>query len=90
MPCLIVLVALISPRLALLLIALLDDRIVPAFDGNQVLPIVGWFVLPWTTLLYVLAWAPTAGVSTIGWVFVAIGLLLDLSSLGFGRRGTAT
>ena len=89
MPCLLVLVALISPRLALLLIAIFDDRIVPAFDGNSVLPVVGWFLLPWTTLMYVLAWAPIAGVSTIGWVFVALGVVLDLSSLGFGRRSYA-
>jgi hypothetical protein len=88
-PCLIVLVALISPRLALVLIALFDDRIVVAFDGNELLPIAGWFLLPWTTLMWVLAWAPIGGVQNIGWVFVGLGVLLDLSSLGFGRRGVA-
>ena len=85
MPCLIALVALISPRFALVLVAIFDDRIVRAFDGNEILPIVGWLLLPWTTLMWVLAWAPVSGVSSIGWVFVALGVLLDLGSIFGGR-----
>ena len=89
MPCLLALIALISPRFALVLIAIFDDRIVPAFDDSVVLPILGFFLLPWTTLLYVLAWTPHGGVSTIGWVFVAFGVLLDLGSLFGGRERLA-
>lgn len=85
MPCLLVLIALISPRLALVLLAIFSDRISASFDGI-LLPLAGFFILPWTTLLYVLAWSPSQGVQTIGWVFVGFGVLLDLSGWGFGRR----
>ncbi len=36
--------------------------------------------LPWTALAYVAAWAPTGGVSGIGWLVVAFGFLLDIAS----------
>jgi hypothetical protein len=42
--------------------------------------------LPYTTLFYALVYAPVQGVRGFGWVVVAAGVLLDLSSLGFGRR----
>ena len=52
------------------------------------LPLLGLLLLPYTTLFYVLAYAPIVGVSAIGWFFVALGFLLDLASLfGGGQRG---
>ncbi|MCX6433566.1 MAG: hypothetical protein NTX29_12545 [Actinobacteria bacterium] len=36
--------------------------------------------LPWTALAYVAAWAPTGGVSAIGWFVVAFGFILDIAS----------
>ena len=83
MPCLIVLIAVLSPRLALILMAIFNDRLSAAFDGIT-LPLLGFFLLPWTTLIYALAWAAVGGVSTIGWVFVAFGFLLDLGAWGVG------
>ena len=83
MPCLIVLIAVLSPRLALIVMALVNDRLSAAFDGIA-LPLLGFFLLPWTTLTYALAWAPVGGVSAIGWVFVVFGFLLDLGAWGAG------
>ena len=83
MPCLIVLIAVVSPRLALILMAIFNDRLSAAFGGIA-LPLLGFFLLPWTTLIYALAWAPVGGVDTIGWVFVAFGFLLDLGAWGVG------
>jgi hypothetical protein len=83
MPCLIVLIALISPRFALFLMLIFSDRLGDAYDGVA-LPILGFFFLPWTTFIYALAWTPNGGVDTIGWVFVVFGLLLDLGSWGTG------
>jgi hypothetical protein len=40
--------------------------------------------LPWTALTYVLAYAPGQGVSTLGWVIVALAFALDLATY-FGR-----
>jgi len=36
--------------------------------------------LPWTSLAYVFAWAPVGGVSTLGWLFVVFGLVLDIAT----------
>jgi hypothetical protein len=80
---LIILIAVLSPRLALILMAIFNDRLSAAFGGIT-LPLLGFFFLPWTTLIYALAWAPTAGVEPIGWVFVAFGFLLDLGAWGAG------
>ena len=84
MPCLLVLVAFVSPRLALFFVLVFSDRLSHAFD-NVFLPILGFFFLPWTTLIYTLAWT-AGGVSGIGWFFVAFGFLIDVSSWGFGPR----
>lgn len=83
MPCLIVLIAVLSPRLALIVMAIVNDRLSAAFDGIA-LPLLGFFLLPWTTLTFALAWTPVGGVSTIGWVFVAFGVVLDLGAWGVG------
>ena len=51
-------------------------------------PCSGLIFLPYTTLFYVFAYAPIVGVSSLGWFFVVLGFLLDLSSLfGGGREG---
>jgi uncharacterized membrane protein len=77
--CLVVVVGVAFPRIALLLAWLFTHRVDRAFDGIA-LPLLGLIFLPYTTLFYVLAYAPRAHVETIGWVFVAFGVLLDLSS----------
>ena len=84
--CLVVLASWLSPRLALFLMWLLSDRLDIAFD-SFLMGFLGFLVVPWTTLFYALAYAPTAGVEGIGWVFVAFGLFLDVSSWGGSSRG---
>lgn len=85
MGCLVALVAMLSPRFAFVLVWLFSDRVEIAFDSNFV-PFLGLIFLPWTTLLYTLAYAPRAGVSALGWAFVVIGFLCDLGSYGSGAR----
>ena len=55
MPCLIALLALISPRLALFFVAIFSDMLSRAFD-SWLLPLIGFFLLPWTTLAYAVMW----------------------------------
>ena len=52
-------------------------------------PLLGLIFLPWTTLLYTLAYAPVGGVSGIGWVVVAFGVAADIGSYTSGayQRG---
>lgn len=82
MGCLVALAALISPRLALVLLALFTDLVSDSFDGEWFLPVLGFFVLPWTTL----AWAVIVGlsdeVSPFGILLVAFAFFVDLYSYG--------
>jgi len=85
MGCLIVLAALFSPRLVVALLYLFTNRLTIAFDSGWV-GLAGFLFLPWTTALYALAYAPVRGVSSLGWVIVAIGFAVDLGSLFGGGR----
>ncbi|WCO67236.1 hypothetical protein PO878_00680 [Iamia majanohamensis] len=85
MGCLVALIALISPRLAIFLMWLFTDRLRIAFDSGWV-GLLGFLFLPWTTLVYALAYAPFGGVTDLGWVLVGIALFADLASYGSGER----
>jgi len=87
--CLLVLLGSAFPRVALVLTWIFTDRVDIAFDDGVLLPFAGLIVLPYTTLFWVLAYAPVGGVTGFGVLFVAFGLLLDLSSwFGGGREGS--
>jgi len=85
MPCLIALFALISPRLALFFIFVFTDMLSDAFD-SWLLPLLGFFLLPWTTLGYAVMWdTGTHEVSGFEWFIVALAFLADLASYAGGR-----
>jgi hypothetical protein len=89
MPCLVVLLALISPRLALVAIWLFSDILSRAFD-SWILPLLGFFVLPWTTLAYGGLWsAGTNRVDGFEWFIVGLAFVVDLGSYvgGSSSRG---
>ena len=83
--CFIVLLGSAFPRLALIITWIFTDRVDIAFDG-WLLPLAGLIFLPYTTFFYVLAYAPIAGVTGIGWFFVVLGFLLDISSYANSGR----
>jgi hypothetical protein len=83
--CLIAFIALLSPRFAFALIWIFGNRVQIAFDTN-VVPLLGLIFLPWTVLMYTVAYAPVRGVSGLGWFFVIIALFVDLASYGSGAR----
>jgi hypothetical protein len=86
-PCLVILLAFISPRLALVAVWLLSDWLGRAFDG-WLLPILGFFLLPWTTLAYAGMWAyGTNKVAGFEWAVVGLAFLTDVGALGGARRG---
>jgi hypothetical protein len=89
MPCLVVLLALISPRLALAAVWLFSDLLSRAFD-SWLVPLLGFFLLPWTTLAYAGMWSAGANtVSGFEWFIVVLALFLDLTSLAGGGRARA-
>ena len=74
MGCLIALFSLIGPRVALAFTWIFTVYVDRAYD-NAIVPVIGFVVLPWTTLVYALVYAPVAGVNSLGWVLVALGLM---------------
>ena len=87
MACLALILALISPRLALVAVWLLTDILGRAFD-TVLLPILGFFLLPWTTLAYAVMWDNgTREVAGFEWFIVALAFLADLAAHGGTARG---
>ena len=85
MGCLLALLALISPRLVLFLLWIFSDVLSRAFDSWFV-PLLGFFLLPWTTLAYAAFWDSGRHVTGIEWFFIVLAFLIDLGSYGSGRR----
>jgi hypothetical protein len=87
MACLLALLALISPRLVLILLWIFSNVLSRAFD-SWIVPLLGFFLLPWTTLAYTAFWDWGSGSRVTGfeWFFVILAFLIDLSSYFGGRR----
>ncbi|MEV0092897.1 hypothetical protein [Streptomyces sp. NPDC050738] len=83
--CFVVLLGAFAPRLALLFLWLFTNMVTRPFD-SWIVPLIGLAFLPFTTLMYVLSWSPVFHVSGIGWLFVILGLLLDLGNYAGGKR----
>jgi hypothetical protein len=84
MGCLVVLFAFISPRLALFALWLFSDLLSRAFDSWFV-PLLGFFLLPWTTLAYAVMWSSSNRVNGFEWFIVVLAFLIDLGS--YANRG---
>jgi hypothetical protein len=85
MGCLVVLLAFISPRLALFAIFLFSDLLSRAFDSWFV-PLLGFFLLPWTTLAYAVMWSASSNqVTGFEWFIVILAFVVDLGS--YANRG---
>lgn len=85
MGCLVALFALISPRLALFFVAIFSNLLSRAFDGVLV-PLLGFFLLPWTTVAYAVMWDSSQRVTGFEWFLVGLAFLFDLSSYAGGDR----
>ncbi|MEE2906332.1 MAG: hypothetical protein VX527_00720 [Planctomycetota bacterium] len=83
MCCLIALLALGFPRVALILVWLFDSPFLSNAYSNMALPILGFIFLPFTTLAY--AWAHTfagGADSAAGVIVIVIAVLLDVGTYG--------
>jgi hypothetical protein len=87
MGCFIAIFALFSPRLALFFILVFSDWISHAFEGGWVLPVLGFFLLPWTTLAYTAMWEyGRNGVHGFEWFIVILFFLGDLGAYGSSSK----
>ena len=83
MACLLLILIVAFPRIALVLMFLLSNYLQRAYH-NLIIPVLGFIFLPLTTLVY--AWmtnthAPIAGVNLI---ILIIAVVIDLGGLGGG------
>ncbi len=79
MCCLALIAGFIGPRVALFIWWVFGSKVDAAFD-SWIWPLLGLLFLPWTTLAYVIAWGPLQGVSSWGWLLVALGVAADLAT----------
>jgi hypothetical protein len=85
MPCLAALLALISPRLAIIALWLFSDILSRSFE-SWFIPFIGFFLLPWTTLAYAVMWdVGTNAVTGFEWFIVGLAFVADLGSYAGGR-----
>jgi hypothetical protein len=82
--CLLALIGLFSPRLAIFLLAIFTNDLSRAFD-SWLVPLLGFFLLPWTTLVYTLLWTTSRHVNGVEWVLVGAAVLLDIGVVGGGQ-----
>ncbi len=89
MGCLIALLGLLTPRFVLALLWLFSDYLDRAFESGW-WPLLGFFLLPTTTLAYALArnsfTSPDGGLEALGVLVIVLGVLLDFGLVG-GAKG---
>jgi hypothetical protein len=86
MGCLLVLFAFISPRLALFAMWLFTDLLSRAYD-EWIIPVLGFFLLPWTTLAYAAMWSVGSDeVSGFEWFIVILAFVIDLGAYANRNR----
>jgi hypothetical protein len=85
-PCLIALFALIGPRIALIFTAIFSDMISRAID-SWVVAFLGFLLVPWTTLAYVVFYDVGAGREVHGfeWFLVGLAFVVDIASYVGGQ-----
>ena len=72
-----------APRIALVFMWLFSDRIAMAF-GGIFLPLIGFFLMPWTTLTYALLLPHGLNIFKIILLIIAVGA--DLGVWGEGAK----
>ena len=76
---------LLTPRFIMVVLWLVGDYLSRAFDGSWLLPLLGFFLLPTTTLTYAIAENSMDGVRGLRLVLVILGALVDLGVVGSSR-----
>lgn len=68
----------VAPRFFLILAWIFSDRWNIVWHGDFLMPLLGIIFLPFTTVMYMLAWSPT-GIQGWDWLWILLGLFLDLT-----------
>jgi hypothetical protein len=82
MCCFAAVAALIGPRFAILVWWLIDSNRWEQAYENFFIAFIGFFFLPWTTIMYVVVFRD--GVTGFDWILMGLGLLADVGSYSSG------
>jgi hypothetical protein len=80
-----VLAGMLGPRVGIVLLWLFTDRLSNAYSTG-IVPVAGFFFLPWTTFLYGLVQGGHGPVGTVGILAIIIGVIVDITTLVGARR----
>lgn len=83
MPCLLALLALLAPRVVIVLLVIFSNWIGNAYQ-TILWPLLGFIFMPYTTLAYALAINSHGSVTGLYLVIVIIAVLIDLGSITGG------
>ena len=75
--CLLAMAAAFAPRLVLIIMWIVGPRVNAAFE-SWIWPLLGLIFLPFTTIMYVLVWSPITGIQGWDWVWIALGVWMDI------------
>ncbi|MBX3385874.1 MAG: hypothetical protein KF768_04835 [Phycisphaeraceae bacterium] len=87
MTCLLALLALIFPRLTIILLWIFSSYIGDAFGGKVLWPILGFLFMPMTLLAYAFGINQNGSIDGIYLVLVIIAVLIDLGIIGGSAYG---
>jgi hypothetical protein len=88
--CLLAMIGSFFPRIALALMWIFTTYVDRAFS-SFIVPLLGLIFLPFTTIMYCLVWSTTThGVHGAAWIWVILGLMIDISSYASGGYGQRT
>jgi hypothetical protein len=77
-------IGLITPRVVMIVLWLFSDYLSRAYD-SVIVPLIGFFILPTTTLAYAVAENEVGGLRRWGIILVIVAVGLDLGLWGGGR-----
>lgn len=84
MPCFVALIAFFFPRVAIILTAIFSDYIGRAFNNEWLWPVLGFFFMPYTLLVYAFAKNVHGTVDGLYLVLVIVAALVDFGVIGGG------
>jgi hypothetical protein len=75
----------VLPRIALVIVWITTNLVDRAFS-TWVIPLLGLFLLPFTTLVFVLVWTPGLHLGNGRWTWVALAFVVELAGYGGTAR----
>lgn len=85
MCCVFTTLVLFGPRLGILVWWLINPVRFTAAFGTWIWPLLGFILLPWTTLMYLIVFP--GGMVGFDWIWLGLGVLADVASHAGGAWG---